>query len=293
MEVDPSVLSTRCAFCDSALVDTSAAQEPVDQVAPFELGRDRAAALLRGFLQGRWLAPESVRNASKPDELRSVLVPFWVYDATARTEFSASVGIWWYRTETYTAYENGKTVTRTRQVKETDWHGFSGSHARRWTDHLVSASRGLHEAEANALEPFDLGRALPFAPALAAGQTAEHPTVDRAHAEATARQELAEREAQAIASGHLPGDTHRDLQSQTDVAIERVRLVLLPVWIAAVQGPQGPLRLLVNGQTGEVVGDVPTSWAKVGCLVAVVVALVAAGVGLVVSISALSAVVAR
>lgn len=293
VDVDESVLSTTCAFCDSALVDTSHAGEPVDLVAPFEVTRDRAAALLRGFLQGRWLAPEAIRTASRPDELRSVLVPFWVYDATARSSFSANVGIHWYRTETYTTYENGKMVTRTRQVKETDWHPFSGSHARRWTDHLVSASRGLVEAEANALEPFDLGRAMPFAPALVAGQTAERPTVDRAQAEATARQELAQREAQAIAGGHLPGDTHRDLHSSTEAAVERVRLAMLPVWIAAVRGPSGPIRLLVNGQTGEVVGDVPTSWTKVGCLVAAGLVVLGVVVTVVVLVTGITAVVAR
>lgn len=293
VDVDEAVLATTCAFCDSALVNSDAAREPVDLVAPFEVSRDRAGALLRGFLQGRWLAPESVRTASRPEELRSVLIPFWVYDATARTSFSATVGIHWYRTETYTTYENGKLVTRTRQVKETDWHPFSGTHARRWTDHLVSASRGLVEGESNALEPFDLGRALPFAPALVAGQTAERPTVDRAQAEATARQELAQREADAIAGGHLPGDTHRDLHSSTDAAVDRVRLALLPVWIAAVRGPTGPIRLLVNGQTGEVVGSIPTSWTKVGCLVVAGLSAVGLVVAVALLISGLAAVVAQ
>ena len=35
------------------------------------------------------------------------------------------------------------------------------------------------------------------------------------------------------------------------------------------------MRLLVNGQTGEVWGDVPTSWAKVGLIAAAVLGLVA------------------
>lgn len=264
-----------CAFCDSALVDDEAQQAaPVDRVVPFTVPRERAAALLRGFLAGQWFAPESVRRAADPSALDDVLVPFWVYDAVARTTFSARVGIHWYRTETYTVTVNGKTETRTRQVQETEWFPLEGSHVRQWFDHLVSASRGLPEAEANALEPFDLGASLPYAPALVSGVAAEQPTIERDEAARVARQELADLEHKVIASTHLPGDRSSDLRTQTASELEPPRLVLLPVWIAAVQGPTGPLRLLVNGQTGEVVGRVPRSWWKIGGVAAAVLLVV-------------------
>lgn len=260
-----------CAFCDSALVDDDAQQlAPVDRVVPFVVPRDRAGRLLKAFLAGQWFAPESVRRASDPSALDDVLVPFWVYDAVARTTFSARVGIHWYRTETYTVTVNGKRQTRTRQVRETEWFPLEGSHVRQWFDHLVSASKGLAESEANALEPYDLGASLPYAPALVAGVAAEQPTIPRAVAEQVARKELGELERRVIASSHLPGDTSADLRTSTDSTLEEPRLVLLPVWIAAVRTPQGTLRLLVNGQTGEVVGEVPRSWVKIGVAVAVV-----------------------
>ncbi len=293
VELPDDVFSTSCAFCDSPLVDVEEDQEPVDRVAPFDVPRDRAGSLLKGYLQDSWMAPESVRKAARPDELRPVLVPFYAYDAVARTNFSAKVGIYWYRTETYTTTVNGKTVVRTRQVKETDWHSFRGSHARKWFDHLVSASKGLPEAEANELEPFDLGRALPFSPALTAGLEAEYPTIHHDQAKRTAASELADLEKEAIASGHLPGDTHRSLESNTNVNIDVIRLVLLPVWIAAFPGPDGPIRLLVNGQTGEVVGSVPRSYWKIGCIVFVVLTLLAIAAVLATGVLTIGAVVTR
>ena len=286
-----ATLSTTCAFCDSPLVDSSAEREPVDQIVPFEIVRNRAGDLLAGFLQESWLAPESVRRASQPSELRGVYVPFYAYDAVARTQFSADVGIHWYRTETYTTFQDGKPVTRTRQVQETDWHAFQGTHARRWLDHLVSASRGLPEVEANELEPFDIGRALAWAPAATAGMEAEHPTVAKEAAHATAVNELRGLEKRAIASGHLPGDTHRGLNTSSQVEVEEMRLVLMPVWIAVFDGPNGAIRLLVNGQTGEVVGEVPRSWTKVGCLIAAGLVLVLGALGMLSMFSAIAAVV--
>ncbi|MEZ4234923.1 MAG: hypothetical protein R3F59_01910 [Myxococcota bacterium] len=107
-----------------------------------------------------------------------------------------------------------------------------------------------------------------------AGRTAERATVPKDEAAETARVELARLEQQVIAAGHLPGDTHRGLTSSTTAELSPPRLALLPVWIAAIHGPKGPLRLMVNGQTAEVVSDaIPMSWTKVALVVVLVLAL--------------------
>lgn len=281
VQLPPEALSATCAFCDSPLVDAEAGAEPVDRVVRFELDRDRAAAVLGKHLSRQFLAPESLRRASRPEELQPVLVPFYAYDATTRTRYQAGIGIHWQRTETYTEVEDGKTVTKTRTVTETEWHDLAGSHVGQWFDHLVSASRGLPEAEANELEPFDLGRSLPWSPALAAGVGAELPTIDHDAAQATARVELRERAEAAIREAHLPGDRQRGVQCSSEVELEAVKLVLLPVWIAVFPGPSGPVRLLVNGQTAEVVGTVPNDTKKLVALVAGLVLFVIGGITLV------------
>jgi hypothetical protein len=275
VDVPATVRSATCSFCGSALVDEEADRlEPVDRVVPFRVSRDNAGQRLRAFLAGRWFAPEAIRRASKPDELREVLVPFWAFDAVARTRFSARVGVVWYRTETYTVTVKGKTEVRTRQVREVEWFGLDGSHVRQWYDHLVSASRGLLEVEANALEPFDLGESLPYAQALVAGVAAERSTVSRAEAARVATQELANLGHALVAREHLPGDEHRDLETVTTSSLDPPRLVLLPVWVASVRTAAGAVRLLVNGQTGEVASSrIPTSWAKVAAVVLLIAAI--------------------
>lgn len=277
VDVPDEVRSTTCTFCDSALVDATIEQsEPIDRVVPFAIPADQAVKRLRAHLASRWFAPEALRKVAHADELDQVFVPFWCFDALARSTFGCDVGIYWYRTETYTVTVNGKTETRTRQVRETEWFDFTGSHVRQWFDHLVSASRGLPEHEANAIEPFDLGRSQPYTPAAVAGIIAERSTVSHAEAKSTALQELANLEAEVIARSHLPGDTYRGLNSSTTAEIEPPRLVLMPIWIGAVRGPKGPVRLLVNGQTGEVVGNVPTSPYKIALVVSIILMLLGA-----------------
>lgn len=270
-------VSDACAFCEAPLVRAQAdaagtPAEPIDLVAPFDLEGTQAAERLRQYLARHRWAPEAVRRASRPEELRAVLVPFWVHDAHARSTWSARVGIHWWETRTRTVWVNGKPTTRVERVRRTEWHACEGTHVHAYDDQLVSGSTGLSEAEANALEPFDLGRALPFAPALLAGQLAERPSISHAQARDTCAQELAQLENREIRA-FLPGDESSEVRNQTEVEVQAVRLALLPVWIATYPWKGEVLRLLVNGQTGEVVGRLPRSWAKIGCVVLLLLGL--------------------
>jgi hypothetical protein len=269
-------ISEKCAFCDTPLVAWSGEGEPVDLVAPFVLDRAQAMARLKQHLGARFWAPEAVRRLD-PRDLDGVLVPFYCFDATAHSDYSARVGIWWYRTRTYTVVVNGKVQTRTQTVRETEWFPVSGSHVASYQDHLVSGSRGLPEAESNELEPFDLGQARPFDPALLAGWAAELPDVGHEEAQRTATAELRATENRAIAA-FLPGDEKDDVRNDTRLEVGQVRLVLLPVWMAAYQHRQKPMRLLVNGQTGEVVGKVPRSWVKITLAVLLALTLIGGAV---------------
>ncbi len=272
----PGQLSQACAFCDSPLVAYDGKQEPVDLVAPFVLDQRQAAQRLKTQLKSSFWAPSKVRRLD-PEDLRGVLVPFYCYDAVAHSTYKGRVGIYWYRTETYTTIVNGKVQTRTRTVRETEWHPVAGTHVASYDDHLVSGSQGLPEHEANELEPFDMGQARPFDPGLIAGWPAELPDVSHSQAEQTANQELADLENAAIRS-FLPGNEAGDVTNRTEMEISDVRLVLLPVYMAAYKHKGKPMRLLVNGQTGEVVGEIPKSWFKITVAVLLTIAVVGGAV---------------
>jgi len=264
------VIADQCVFCTSPLVAGTAGSDHADLVAPFALDQRAASERLSSYLQGQWLAPGSIRESRSPEKLAGVLVPFWAHDASVRSSWDAMIGVHWYRTETYlvTVTRNGRTTTetRTRRVQETEWFPTQGTHATSYTGHLVSGSKGLPESEANALEPFDLGSALPYSPALLAGWTAERATIPRSSAASVAQSEL-ERATRPRVQRFLPGDVTRALSVQSHIEVRDVRLVMLPVWIATYTWDDEVHRLLVNGQTGEVVGKVPKAWLKIGGLV--------------------------
>lgn len=279
VELASEQLTRRCAFCETPLVraEVGGALE-VDGVVPFSLDRRAASGRLQTFLAAQRWAPDAVRRNTRPEALNAVLVPFFAYDATTRSTYQAQVGVWWYRTVSYVVVVAGRPQSRTRRERETEWFPVSGSHVMTYAGHLVSGSRGLPEAEANQLEPFDLSAAQPMAPELLAGLTAERPTIPRDEAKRTAADELTRRENASI-RGFLPGDEVGQVDNQTSVTVSALRLVLLPVWIATYRHDSKVFRLLVNGQTGEVVGATPRSYTKIALAVALglLLALACAG----------------
>jgi hypothetical protein len=259
------VLSGSCSYCDSPMVDEPRALPSFDAVVPFRVPQRGAMEQLRTYLDSRRFAPASLRALRVHARgLRGVLVPFWVYEGVVRSEYRAKIGLHWYRPEKYTDREGKK---RTRQVRETEWFPLRGSAARQVEDHVVSASVGLPEPEAVALAPFDLGWSSSYDPRLLSGFEAELPTIAASEAERTAVDELREAEAARILRELLPGDVNRVDAIDSRIEVASRRLVLLPVWVATYRQGDVVLRLLVNGQTGKVVGRVPVSKAKVAALV--------------------------
>lgn len=276
VEVDAQVVSTSCSYCASKLVDVELASPNIDRVAPFRISRRAAQARLAEHLARRWWAPESLRRAAKhgrirSERLRGVLVPFYAYDATCHSRYRAQIGVHWYREQKRQNKKTGKTERHT--VQETEWFPLEGSSVAQLADHLVPATAGLSEAETQRLAPFDVGRAVRFDPHLCAGFEAELPTRARAEVDADAAAQLRLAEAQRLDREVLPGDTARRTHVDTDVKVEAVRLVLMPVWVIAYRFGGKVHRTLVHGQTARCVGKVPVSAVKVAMAAAVVAAV--------------------
>lgn len=268
-DVPEGIVSHSCSYCDAPVVDVEVASAKVDRVAPFRLPRETAEARLSEHLRNRWWAPEAVRKGLVQDhKVRGVLVPFHAYNGTARSEYNSSIGIHWYRTETYV---DSKGNTKTRVKQETEWFDMNGSAILALDDHLVSASVGMPEDASNALEPFDTGRAVSFSPELVSGWEAELPSINRQITDQTAVTEVRDGESNRIAQYLLPGDVGTLNHINTEIDLDRVDTVWLPVWMASYRHGDTIYQQFVNGQTGKYVGDAPTSWVKV--VAAVVIAL--------------------
>lgn len=78
---------------------------------------------------------------------------------------------------------------------------------------------------------------------------------------------------QTRCSGDVGGNTQRSLDVRNQFSRVTFKHVLLPVWIAAYRYDNKAYRFLINGQTGEVVGEAPWSVIKIVLFILLLLAI--------------------
>jgi hypothetical protein len=277
--MDPDQRSYVCAFCDSTYVVEFSPQATGRQPPEFVIGfavtpHEAQEKFHRWIAEKTWFRPGDLRTGAVAEKQRGVYLPFWAFTMLAQSHWSASIGEYWYRTETYTTTDSkGKTVTRTRQVRETEWWPLAGRHHRYYAGFLVSGSRGLPQSEAERIKPFQLPALKRYEPFYLAGWLCEEYSIERDEALQVCQAEFYRQE-QANVARFLPGDTHRSLDVSTNFSEINSDLCLLPVYILSYRYREKLYRFLVNGQTGKVAGDKPLSWKRIGVLIGAIAAVV-------------------
>jgi hypothetical protein len=260
-------MTHRCPYCGIQSVVASAgssSHRPPLFALAFSTDAAHARAQVKAWLRKRGPFARSGLARAALTELQGTYVPAYLYSAIATTRYSAKIG------ETYTVRTGKNTSTRT------EWYTLQGKHTCHLSDILVTASRGLSNAELEAIEPFDFRLLRRYDPRIVADWLAEQPS--RTALECT---DLATQEAQARVArdlrAFLPGDRRGELEHQLELDRESLDLTLVPVWVvsASYREDAPPLRIVVNGQTGKVFGRTPLSWVKIALCVGLVAAVTA------------------
>ncbi len=271
--MEPQLRTATCPYCESPQV----VERPADPNRPnpvfalgFLLGKEEAHQRVRLWLKRRTFFARSGIHAAKLEDVRGVYLPTYLYGATARADYTAEIGENYTETTTVGSGKNRRTVTRVK----TEWRTLAGSFAAYVSDVLVTASKGLPNAQLQAVEPFDLRQMTRFSPALISGWVAEEPSLTPNECLALAREEARAAMGQRLAA-FMPGDSHQNLRFNTALDTESLDLLLAPVWLFAARydAKRPPMRVVINGQTGAIHGKVPLSWVKISA--AVLAALVA------------------
>ncbi|ADB18710.1 hypothetical protein Psta_4057 [Pirellula staleyi DSM 6068] len=277
LAVEPSQRSLVCPFCDSTYVrelPASLGRERPEFVIGFAITPAQAEAKFKQWLgENTWFRPGDLATKSMVDKLRGMYVPFWSFSTLAESTWQAQIGEYYYRTETYTVRVNGKSETRTKRVRYTEWWPLGGNHHQYYSGYLVSASKGLTQAQAVQIQPYQMQSLKRYEPYFLAGWMSEEYSVDRAAALAFSQQEFYRREEQNVAA-HLPGDTHSQLSVQTEFSQTNSDLILLPIYVVSYKYQGQLFQFLLNGQTGKMSGDKPVAWQRVAIVVGVVIAAI-------------------
>lgn len=210
-------------------------------------------------------APRAFRTL-EVELLRPVYLPAYLVSGVAQGRWEARAGYGYTKVK----QKKGKTVVS----NETEWHAVNANYALRVHDLLLSASQRVSNDELQCLEPYDLGRLARFSDAAIAGWPAEEPARDVNSLDEPLMEEVKAAMAPRLRA-LVPGERVDQFRFTSTLVDPAFAAVLVPVWTMMVRWHETKprVRVLVNGQTGQVTGKVPTSWLKV--TVAVLLVLLA------------------
>ena len=245
---DQSTAATACPYCGNPAIvpgQFSGALRP-DYILPFRLSKDDAVQALRAHYKGKPFLPRSFTSANHIEQIQGVYVPFWLFDGGA--EGAAS-----YRASNTNVYETGDyEITETRHYHVVR----AGSLA--FEKIPVDASSKMPDDHMDSIEPFDYAQLRPFSTAYLPGYLADKydVTIDdsRDRADTRCRKTLAQALRDTV-TGYGACVTERE-----DIALRRgkVHYALLPVWMLSTKWNGQDFLFAMNGQTGKLVGDLPT-----------------------------------
>jgi len=273
----PDAASGICPFCGANMVFTGKSSRLIKPkyVLPFKVTQKEAFEDFRKWIKGLWFAPGDLKSYAQSEEkLAGVYVPFWTYDSDTTSFYRGERGDHYWVTETYTTQENGRTVTRERQVMKTRWTGVSGTVWNSFDDILILASKSLPKKYADRLEPWDLQNLAAYADEYLSGFRAESYQVDLSDG-FTQAQAVMEAGIRESVRRDIGGDEQRIHSVKTQYGKITFKHILLPVWMSAYRFRDKIFRILINARTGEVQGERPFSPWKIAAAVAAALVVIA------------------
>ena len=277
---DPAIHAGSCPFCGHSIVEDTGLHRQIKPAAllPFLLTEREAKERVRQWLQNLWFAPNKLKTYARDQgRLSGVYLPYWTFDSKTRTRYSGRRGDYYNVPAQVRTRVNGKMVTQTRNVRKVRWRPAAGEVSRFFDDVLVLASRSLPTWMTDRLEPWDLIGLQPYTPEFIAGFQAEAYQLGLDESFDVAASKMREVIAQDVrrAIGGDVQEIHRmDIQHRD----RTFKHVLLPCWLGAYLFGGKSYHLCVNARTGDVSGERPYSWVKIGF--AVLAALVVAGIAI-------------
>jgi DNA-directed RNA polymerase subunit RPC12/RpoP len=245
----------RCSFCGSVTLKRDSS--PTGRIrpewyVPFEVPREKALRSFEGWISRGFFRPFGFKEKARVVSMRAVYIPFWTFRA---------------KTRTYYAGDSSQTPAFARA----DWCPVFGERDGEVTDVLVCASGSLHPDEVSAIAPFDFSRRRPYRREEVRSCPVEDFGLSRRGGRPRARALMLKRE-RSLSAEAIPGSS-RNVHVNTLFFDLRSEPVLLPVRLNAYRFQEETYRFLVNGQTGELVGRAPFSYAKLGLVVLLVLAI--------------------
>jgi DNA-directed RNA polymerase subunit RPC12/RpoP len=221
----PQDISVVCAYCASPHVVTSTKDlVEADSIVPMAFNQLQAEQLLL-----KWMEKHRLRSTGKLPEPRGLYLPVWTFDMIGIVPWNGTV------------YRNKKQVA------------VSGEENVGFNDIVIPAVRRLSDLLPKILAGFDTSNAAAYDPGYLSGWPAEVYELAMSDASLEARKQAVERIRRRIQAEK--GNVNDLNYSTANLSTLSFKLVLIPVWHSTYNFENRDFRVVINGQTGTVYGE--------------------------------------
>ena len=235
-----------------------------DFVIPFKLSKEDAVAALKNHYKGKPLLPKAFTNGNHIEEVKGVYVPFWMFDGQAEGTVD-------YEGHITHVYESGDY-----EITEVEHYDVRRGGSIAFEKVPVDASSKMPDDHMDSIEPYNYKDIRAFSTAYLPGFLA-----DKYDVTVEQSQERADGRCAASLEGALRRTTTQYdtcITKGKDIRLRRgkVHYALLPVWMLHTKWNDKDFLFAMNGQTGKLVGDLPTDMGKFWAIFAAIAVPVSA-----------------
>ncbi|MBQ9122404.1 MAG: hypothetical protein IJY10_02810 [Lachnospiraceae bacterium] len=235
--------STFCAYCGQPTIVFSRVSQELKPkwIIPFKVRKDEAVEAIRArFRQGMFI-PREVKNF-EVERVCGIYIPYWLFDTY------------------YYDYQIIKGIVGSGKHKRTKY--FKREADCEFTNLTLDASQKLNDESSQRLEPFEMEELRPFEVAYMSGYHA-----DCFDQNSKDLRETAIKRTKALFDGQMVASVSaRDCSIEYNdpkFEVRQTSYALFPAWFMTFRYQDKPYTMLVNGQTGKLVGAVPFDKKKV------------------------------
>ena len=236
-------ISAFCSYCGQPTIvfDRMEKTTMPDSIIPFVITKEEALKKVRHRLDKGLLIPNKVKKF-EVERLKGIYIPYWLFDA----DYEDSMVI-------KSVVKTGKTTVATR------YYRVNGRCKLFY--YPVDASKNLNDRASRKLEPYDYSGLRPFNIAYMSGFYSDRFDMS-ADTMMTIAMYRAQRQMCELASSQIPGEEHGIMEGAPMFHVKKKYYIMLPAWFMTFLYEGKPYTIMVNGQTGKVVGTVPFSKKK-------------------------------
>lgn len=239
--------STFCAYCGQPTIVFSrvSAEIKPKYIIPFSVTKEQAVTSIRRQLNKGFFISNAIKNFNV-ERVRGIYIPYWLFDI----HYADSQ----YLSGTVGSGDDERTEYFYREA-ECDFERLT-----------LDASKQLNDESSQRLEPYDMQALQPFDISYLSGFYA-----DRYDMSVEQLQPLAVSRAEKLFNSAVE-DTIRAsdisiIKNSPSYQINKTEYAMFPAWFMTFRYQQKPYTILVNGQTGKIIGGVPYVKSKVNTCV--------------------------